>query len=76
MLSVPNSARNGNLVAAFGMTIAIFATIFHYLKQPTIVGFILAGIIVGPYGTGLVKSLPGAHLLSEITSNILESCLH
>ena len=44
----------------------IFATVFHYLKQPTIVGFILAGIIVGPYGTGLVKSLPGAHLLSEI----------
>ena len=28
MLSHPDSARKGNLVAAFGMTIAIFATIF------------------------------------------------
>lgn len=30
MLSHPDSARRGNLVAAFGMTIAIFATIFLY----------------------------------------------
>jgi len=28
MLSHPDSARKGNLVAAAGMTIAIFATIF------------------------------------------------
>lgn len=30
MLSHPDSARRGNLVAAIGMAIAIFATIFHY----------------------------------------------
>src|SRR3982074_1214924 len=30
MLSNPASARKGNLVAAFGMTVAIFATIFLY----------------------------------------------
>ena len=30
MLSHPDSARRGNLVAAFGMTIAIIATIFLY----------------------------------------------
>jgi NAD(P) transhydrogenase subunit beta len=29
MLSHPESARKGNLVAAFGMTIAIFGTIFY-----------------------------------------------
>ncbi|MGZ8537003.1 MAG: NAD(P)(+) transhydrogenase (Re/Si-specific) subunit beta, partial [Flavisolibacter sp.] len=30
MLSHPDSARKGNLVAAVGMTLAIFGTIFLY----------------------------------------------
>ena len=30
MLSKPDTARRGNLIAAFGMTLAIFATIFIY----------------------------------------------
>ena len=30
MLSHPDSARSGNLVAAVGMTLAIFGTIFLY----------------------------------------------
>ena len=30
MLSHPDTARRGNLIAAFGMTVAIFATIFLY----------------------------------------------
>jgi NAD(P) transhydrogenase subunit beta len=42
MLSAPNSARNGNLVAAFGMTLAIFATIFLYKND--------AGESIGNYG--------------------------
>lgn len=33
MLSKPDSARSGNLIAAAGMTIAIFATIFIYQDQ-------------------------------------------
>ncbi|MGB3228515.1 MAG: NAD(P)(+) transhydrogenase (Re/Si-specific) subunit beta [Saprospiraceae bacterium] len=33
MLSKPDSARSGNLIAAVGMTIAIFATIFIYQDQ-------------------------------------------
>ncbi|HPH24862.1 MAG TPA: NAD(P)(+) transhydrogenase (Re/Si-specific) subunit beta, partial [Chitinophagaceae bacterium] len=33
MLSHPESARKGNLVAAFGMTIAIFGTIFLYRDE-------------------------------------------
>lgn len=33
MLSHPDSARKGNLVAAFGMTLAIFATIFLYKNE-------------------------------------------
>jgi len=33
MLSNPASARKGNLVAAVGMAIAIFATIFLYEEE-------------------------------------------
>jgi len=35
MLSNPASARNGNLIAAFGMLIAIVGTIFLYEEKRT-----------------------------------------
>ena len=51
MLSHPLSARRGNLVAAFGMALAIFATIFLY-KDNEGNGlhnyvWIFAGLIIG-----------------------------
>lgn len=52
MLSHPDSARKGNLVAAFGMGIAIFATIFLYENHETHIrlgnyGWIFGGLIIG-----------------------------
>jgi NAD(P) transhydrogenase subunit beta len=55
MLGNPASARKGNLIAAFGMTIAIFGTIFlytdaagHNLKNlPLIFGGLVVGTVVG-----------------------------
>ena len=55
MLSKPESARKGNLVAAFGMAVAIFGTIFLYEfsgddGQPKHLGnliWIFAGMVVG-----------------------------
>ncbi len=51
MLSNPASARKGNLVAAAGMTIAIFATIFLYKDdQGNLLhnyGWIFGGLIIG-----------------------------
>lgn len=55
MLSHPDSARKGNLVAAFGMTIAILATIFLYRDSngnalgnyAWIFGGLILGTIVG-----------------------------
>jgi NAD(P) transhydrogenase subunit beta len=52
MLSHPESARRGNLVAAAGMTLAIFGTIFLYEDLDTGVrlhnyGWIFAGLVVG-----------------------------
>ncbi|MEO5943082.1 MAG: NAD(P)(+) transhydrogenase (Re/Si-specific) subunit beta [Ferruginibacter sp.] len=52
MLSNPASARKGNLVAATGMTIAIFATIFLYRNAETgehlhNYGWIFAALVIG-----------------------------
>jgi NAD(P) transhydrogenase subunit beta len=51
MLSHPDSARKGNLVAAAGMTIAIFTTIFLYTdsagEKLHNYGWIFGGLLVG-----------------------------
>ncbi|GAA4464649.1 NAD(P)(+) transhydrogenase (Re/Si-specific) subunit beta [Nemorincola caseinilytica] len=51
MLSHPDSARKGNIVAAVGMTIAIFATIFLYRNSAGEglhnYGWIFAGLAIG-----------------------------
>src|ERR1700712_3371615 len=64
MLSHPASARKGNLVAALGMTIAIFATIFLNKNAETgeslhnygwIFGGLLIGAIIGTLAAKKVK---------------------
>lgn len=62
MLSNPVSARKGNLVAAFGMTVAIFATIFLYEDNGEklhnyvwIFGGLLIGTIAGTMAAKKVK---------------------
>lgn len=62
MLSNPASARKGNLVAAVGMAIAIFATIFLYEEESKklgnylwIFGGLLIGTIVGTLAAKKVK---------------------
>jgi len=63
MLSNPASARRGNLIAAAGMTIAIFATIFLYRdgagnklhNYAWIFGGIIIGSIVGTLAAKKVK---------------------
>lgn len=63
MLSNPASARKGNLVAAFGMTIAILGTIFLYTSETGehlgnyawIFGGLLVGGVVGTLAAKKVK---------------------
>ncbi len=62
MLSHPDSARKGNLVAAFGMTIAIFATIFLYKNEAgASLGnypWIFCGLLIGTFvGTIAAKKV-------------------
>ena len=40
-------------------------TLCHYARLPTIVGFIVAGVVVGPSGLGLVSSRPSVGHLAE-----------
>jgi NAD(P) transhydrogenase subunit beta len=52
MLSHPETARRGNLVAAAGMTLAVFGTIFLYQDQLTgeklhNYGWIFGGLVIG-----------------------------
>jgi NAD(P) transhydrogenase subunit beta len=63
MLSHPDSARRGNLIAAFGMIVAIFATIFLYHNDageslhnyPWIFGGLAIGTIIGTMVAKRVK---------------------
>jgi len=42
--------------------------IFHKLKQPVVLGYILAGVIVGPHTPPfqLVRDIPSIHTLAEL----------
>jgi len=44
----------------------IVVTILRRLHVPTIAGFILSGIVIGPWGLGLVTDLDEVHLLTEV----------
>ena len=61
MLSNPASARNGNLVAAVGMFIAIFGTIFLYEENGQKLGnypWIFAALLIGTIaGTMMAKKV-------------------
>ena len=42
------------------------AFLFHRLRLPTIVGFMITGVLIGPYGLGLIKNVEGIELMAEI----------
>ncbi|MDD8020040.1 MAG: cation:proton antiporter [Acidobacteriota bacterium] len=40
--------------------------VFHRLKIPVVVGFLITGIIIGPGGLGLIKDLKAINALAEV----------
>jgi monovalent cation:H+ antiporter-2, CPA2 family len=42
------------------------AFIFHRLRLSTIVGFMITGLLIGPYGLGLIKNGEAIELMAEI----------
>src|SRR4030067_25803 len=49
------------------MAVSVPVTIiFHRLGLPAIIGFLITGVIIGPYGTGLVTNLSAVDTLAQI----------
>lgn len=48
------------------VSLTIVATLLSRLQIPTIVGFVLTGLFIGPSGIGLITSLPAAQTISEL----------
>jgi CPA2 family monovalent cation:H+ antiporter-2 len=42
------------------------AFIFHRLRLPTIVGFMITGVLIGPHGLGLIRNVEAIEVLAEI----------
>ena len=55
----------GEIVIIFGLSILVLF-ICYRLRVPTIVGFLLTGIIAGPHGLGLIKAVHEVETLAEI----------
>ncbi len=53
------------LVIIFGVSASVIF-ILHKLKVPSIVGFLMAGVLLGPHGFGLVQDIHEVELLAEI----------
>ena len=48
------------------VTTAIFGVLLGRLKQPVMIGYILAGILTGPGGLGIISSQEQIHFYSEL----------
>jgi CPA2 family monovalent cation:H+ antiporter-2 len=54
-----------DLVIVYGFG-ALIVYLFHKLRQSNIVGFLVTGIIVGPFGLSLIGDTATVHILAEI----------
>jgi len=54
-----------SIVIIFGVSaLVVFA--LHRLKVPSIIGFIVAGVIIGPHDVGIVQDVRSVEILAEI----------
>lgn len=58
------------LVLAYGVGVLV-VVLLHRLRVPTVVGFLLAGVLLGPHGLGLVTDTYAVESLAEIGVVIL-----
>jgi len=54
-----------DIVIIFGLSIMVLF-VFNRLRIPAIVGFLLIGVLAGPYGLGLIKAIHEVEVLAEI----------
>ena len=53
------------IVIIFGLA-SLVVFIFNKLKLPSVVGFLLTGVIAGPYALGLISNIETINVLAEI----------
>ena len=44
----------------------VIVFVLQRLKLPSIIGFLLTGVIIGPYGLSLIKAVEQVEILSEV----------
>ena len=54
-----------DIIIIFGLAIGVLF-ICHRLRVPSVVGLLFTGILVGPYGLGLVKGIHEVEIIAEI----------
>jgi monovalent cation:H+ antiporter-2, CPA2 family len=59
-----------DLVVVFGCAVVV-VYLFHRLKQSTIVGFLITGVLVGPYGLSLIDDVDSVRTLATVGLMIL-----
>jgi CPA2 family monovalent cation:H+ antiporter-2 len=55
----------GNIVVIFVLSVFVLL-VFHRMKAPAIVGFLMTGIVAGPHGFGLISAVAEVDALAEI----------
>lgn len=54
-----------DMIIIFGLSTAVII-LFHRLRLPAVVGFIVTGMLAGPHGLGLIKAVENVDILAEI----------
>jgi monovalent cation:H+ antiporter-2, CPA2 family len=54
-----------DLIVLFGLGVCV-VLVFHRLKLPPIVGFLMTGVLCGPYGFGLIAGVHQVEAMAEI----------
>ena len=54
-----------DILTIFGLSVAVLY-ICHRVQVPTVVGFLVTGLLAGPHGLGLVKAVEAIELLAEV----------
>jgi monovalent cation:H+ antiporter-2, CPA2 family len=54
-----------DITIIFGVSIVVIF-ICHRIRLPVIVGFLLTGVLIGPYGLGILKAVHEVEVLAEI----------
>ncbi len=68
MVTIPTLVANSFLedLALVLCVAAVTTVIFHRLRQPVVVGYLVAGMIVGPYTPGILVDASRLHGVSEL----------